>query len=130
VITPWRVEQAREPADFLRTASGEVETVGTETLRGVETTHYRATVDPSDYEEADSFLDGALSDARAVGGSVDVSLDANGFVRKLEMSFEAREPGTTEASSASMRFELWDYGEDAEVELPRAADVVDAAALD
>ena len=36
----------RELLDALRTLSGDLETVGTEELRGVETTHYRAVVDP------------------------------------------------------------------------------------
>ena len=37
--------------DWLRTVSGDVTTVGTEKLDGVDTTHYRATVDLSKYPD-------------------------------------------------------------------------------
>ena len=40
----------RKALDLLRAASGEIEIVGSETLRDTETTHYRATVDVRDYE--------------------------------------------------------------------------------
>jgi hypothetical protein len=41
----------RSLLDVLRAAAGEVEAVGTEELRGTETTHYRATIDPNEYQK-------------------------------------------------------------------------------
>ncbi len=125
--------------DFLRAASGEVEIVGTDELHGVTTTHYRATVDLAEYEklvpasereEAGTMVDEMLEQLGSTELPVDVWLDEEGLVRQLEMSFSAAQPGTTESAQASVMFELYDYGEDVEVELPPADDVVDAAALD
>ena len=45
------------------------------------------------------------------------------------MSFTATGPGTTEEGAGSVTFELWDYGEAVEIELPQADDVVDESAL-
>jgi hypothetical protein len=128
----------REMLDFLRGVSGEIETVGTEELRGTETSHYRATIDPADYEklapEEQREQLGALVD-EIVGTSgigkipVDVWLDASGMVRKVAMTFAATPPGGAETAESSVSFELWDYGEPVTIELPPASEVVDASAL-
>lgn len=128
----------REMLDFLRGVSGEIEVVGTEELRGTETTHHRATIDPADYEklapEEQREQLGALVD-EIVGASgigkipVDVWLDASGMVRKVVMSFSATPPGSTETAESSVSFELWDYGEPVTIELPPASEIVDASAL-
>ena len=60
---------------------------------------------------------------------VDVWLDASGLVRKLSMSFEATEASTSRSSEVAMSFELWDYGQDVDIELPPASQVVDASSL-
>jgi hypothetical protein len=129
----------REMLDFLRGVSGAIETVGTEELRGTETTHYRATIDPADYEklapEEQREQLGALVD-EIVGTSgiekipMDVWLDASGMVRKVVMTFSATPPGSTETGESAVSFELWDYGEPVTIELPPASEVVDASALE
>ena len=60
---------------------------------------------------------------------MDVWVDELGLVRKLTVAFSATQPGTTEQATASMSFELYDYGKDVEIALPPAAEVVDASAL-
>jgi len=60
---------------------------------------------------------------------VDIWLDANGLVRKLTMVFSATQSGRSETGEISMTFELWDYGEAVEIELPPASEVVDASAV-
>jgi hypothetical protein len=125
--------------DVLRAASGEVETVASEELHGVTATHYRATVDLAEYEkllpadqreEAGTMVEQMLEHVGTTELPVDVWLDEQGLVRQLEMTFSATHPGTTETAEASVMFELYDYGEDAEVALPPADEVVDASALD
>jgi hypothetical protein len=128
----------RKMLDFLKAVSGEVETVGTEELRGVSTTHYRATVDLRNYErlvpaedrEELSSMFGELIEQSGVSEMpFDVWLDDAGLVRKLELTFSQTQPGTTDVAEASMAFELYDYGADVEIELPPASQVVDASAL-
>jgi hypothetical protein len=129
----------RKMLDFLRAASEQIETVGTEELRGVGTTHYRATVNLADYdklapaskrEELRSMLGEMIEQTGLDEIPVDVWLDELGLVRRLDMSFTATQPGTTDSVQATMTFEVYDYGEVVDVELPPAAEVVDAAALD
>lgn len=127
----------RELLDVLRAAGGAVETVGTEDLRGVETTHYRVTIDPADYAKLNPSGSGEPALAEQLTAQpglaelpVDVWLDAEGLVRKLTLSVSATQAGSSDAGSASMSFELWDYGEDVHIDVPPAADVVDASALD
>jgi hypothetical protein len=124
--------------DFLRAVSGKIETVGTEDLRGVATTHYRATIDPLGYEKlapADkreqfrSLVQDMVAQSGIGDIPVDIWVDGFGLVRKVSMAFSATQPGTTESAAASMAFELYDYGADVAIELPPAAEVVDASAL-
>jgi hypothetical protein len=129
----------RDVLELLRAASDEIETVGTEELRGVATTHYRAVVSLLDYEklvpestsqELGPMLGEILEQTGLDELPVDVWLDAEGFVRRLDMSFSATQPGTGQSVGAELTYELFDYGKVVEVELPPAAEVVDTASLD
>ena len=128
----------REMLDVLRAAAGEVETIGTERLRGTKTTHYRATVAPSEYAKlvanASTAKAAPLTEQLAAQSGlgpipVDVWLDDHGLVRKLALAFSAAEPGGSETGRTSMSFELWDYGENVAIDLPPPDEVVDASAL-
>jgi hypothetical protein len=60
---------------------------------------------------------------------VDVWLDASGLVRKLTLAFEATDPNTAQPNTASVTFELWDYGRPVAFDLPPPSQVVDASSL-
>jgi hypothetical protein len=124
----------RDLLELLESVGGEIELVGVEELRGVETTHYRAKLDPAEYaktatsEERASL--GPLAEplqARVGEVPVDVWLDGDGMVRKLSFDISAEDGG--QVGSASVSFELWDYGEDVDIDLPPADHVVDATAV-
>lgn len=128
----------RQALELLRAASKEIETVGAEELRGVQTTHYRATVDLAKYEQlvpaaerekTGEMVEGLLEQAGLAGFPVDVWVDGSGLVRRMEVSLAAQ-PDGTEPVEANITFELWDYGEAVDVELPPADEVADASALD
>ena len=128
----------REMLDLLRAASGEIETVGREELRGVGTTHYRATIDPLERtglvpadkrEELESLAEQLAAQSGLGEVPVNIWLDAGGLVRKLTMAFSAAQPGTSDASEVSVTFELYDYGETITIDLPPASEVVDASAV-
>lgn len=57
-------------------------------------------------------------------------LDGDGLVRRLSLAPTATSPGISESGSASMSFELWDYGEDVVIDVPPAFEVVEVSALD
>jgi hypothetical protein len=128
----------RELLEVLRGVSGEIEMVGSEQLRGAETTHYRATIDPLEYgklsspdkrQELESFAEEMAAQSGRREIPVDVWLDEGGLVRKLTMAFSATQPGTSDSSDVSMTFEIYDYGEDVDIDLPTASEVVDASAV-
>jgi hypothetical protein len=96
----------------LRASSKEVEEVGREEVRGVETTHYRAHLDPEKYE--------LYSDGEPTKQIVDAWVDAAGLVRRLSMPDGA----------ATMTFELFDFGVKVEVEAPPADEVVSEEEFD
>ena len=128
----------RELLDFLRGVSGEIATVGSEELRGVQTTHYRATIDPAEYaklvpsdkqQELQSLVEQIAGQSGLGQIPVDVWLDESGLVRKLTMAFSVTQPGTSDSSDISMTFELYDYGEKVAIDLPPESAVVDASAV-
>jgi hypothetical protein len=128
---------ASDPRDLLgmlEAVGGEIETIGTEELRSVETTHYRATIDPAEYAKTASPEERAklaqLADSIQAGVGVvpvDIWLDGDGLVRKVAVEVSAEDQG--QVGSASMSFEVWDYGEDVDIDLPPADEVVDESAL-
>jgi len=114
--------------ESLRGVSDDVTEVGTEDIRGVETTHYRAEVDPARaLDEAQDQLDQLPETQReAVGDNleslgdellvVDVWIDDDGLVRRQEMAFDAVIAGET--THAVTTIEIFDYGADIEIEAP------------
>jgi len=124
----------RDVLEALRAVSGEVETVGTEDLRGVETTHYRAEIDPAKVVAGGAgttagLLDQITSQAQVKTAPIDVWIDGDGLVRKVLLDVVATRTGSADEGHASIAFELWDYGEDVGIEPPPASEVVDATAL-
>ena len=127
----------RDVLEALRSVSGTVETVGTEELHGVETTHYRAIVDAADLARssaskagaADGILDGITSKAQAKDVPLDVWIDGDGLVHKVSLEVAAAQVGSSDEGEASLAFELWDYGKDVVIALPPDSQVVDASAV-
>lgn len=116
---------------FLRSVSDEVAEVGTEKVRGVETTKYRAFVsfdrafenlsdeDREMIEEVTTFFEGD-------GFDIFVWVDGEGRPAKVEYTANMDFQG----SEMSMRYEmeLFDWGKDVDVELPPEDKVVDGGA--
>jgi len=125
--------------ELVRTASGEVETVGREDQRGVSTTHYRATLDPQKYErlvppadreELLSLLGGLFGPSGLGEVPFDVWIDDEGYVRKAELALSDPQLGTTdEEVETTVSLELYDYGEPVAIAVPPADEVVDSSAL-
>ena len=126
----------RQLLDALRNVSGELEHLGAEDVRGVETAHYRATIDWAAYAKAlggEQAAAAMLEQVRAMVGldeiPVDVWVDSDGYLRRLRLSVGATPPGQTERLEVALDLELFDYGSDVAVEPPPAGDVVDATEL-
>ncbi|WP_348209475.1 hypothetical protein [Gaiella sp.] len=127
----------RDVFGFLKAVSGSIEAVGSEEVRGVETSHYRATLDPAKLTElvpaGQREALGGVDDAARLAGitelPLDVWIDSENRIRKLSIELDAKRPGSDESVEASFVVELYDYGMPLALDLPPADQVADAATL-
>ena len=110
---------------YLRGSGGQVEKVGGEKVRGVDTTHYKATID---LERAASRSTGRARESirRVIRVSgvkripVEAWIDADGYVRKLTYT---EHPSRTQSSKITM--ELHDFGPHVSIASPPSETVID-----
>jgi hypothetical protein len=106
--------------EYLRTTS-KVDKVGTEQVRGVETTHYEARI------QLDKIADRVSPEARAaleqikktIGSKeipIDVWVDGQGLVRRITMDWHPR------GGSIALKLDLFDFGDDIVVDVPAKSD--------
>ncbi len=125
--------------EYLRASSGGVSTVGSETLDGASTTHYRGTLQlssildrlpSSDRDAAKAALE-KLGDAGAI--PVDVWIDGQDRVRRMEMSLGGSAPTSTTGSggvvSGTVTIDFTHYGAVPPVVPPPASEVFEASTL-
>jgi hypothetical protein len=111
----------------------DAEVVGTETVAGVDTTHYHGTVDPREAfhrlaDDADRSAREALAQAKALLGNssmpVDVWIDQDGLLRRMSFRMEAADDAPT-PFAMEMSMEITDYGIEADLPIPDPSDVTD-----
>jgi hypothetical protein len=129
--------------EYLRASSGGVATVGSESLDGVPTTHYRATLElssilnrlPSSEQAAAKSALETLGDAGAI--PVDVWVDAQDRVRRVQMSIGVSSPAGTAGSVAgaapsvsdTVTIDFTSFGSIPPITPPPASEVFDASTL-
>lgn len=128
--------------EYLRASSGGVSTVGSETLDGVPTTHYRGTLQlssildrlPSSQQSAAKAALEKLGDAGAI--PVDVWVDAQQRVRRMQMSLGAGAPAGTPGGTAgaagvngTIAIDYTSYGAVPPIVPPPAGEVFDASSM-
>jgi hypothetical protein len=117
----------RETLRNLGTTTKNVQVVGEEKVRGTNTTHVRGDVDLSDEAIAKAPEDQrqSLRDAResiqAQSYPIDVWLDNSGRVRRLAYAVTAGDGA--QRATTTVQFELFDFGKDAGIVIPKPADV-------
>jgi hypothetical protein len=127
---------------YLRGASSGVEEVGTEELRGAETTHYRAQVDLG--KAVEQSLEGIPPEKRAslrkivdqlieqLGTReipVDAWIDGEGRARKVVTTFDAAVRGRAAKLHTVVTMELFDFGIDVTADPPPPNETVDLLEL-
>jgi hypothetical protein len=121
---------ATDPSKMLETLRGvadDVEEVGREEVRGVDTTHLTATVDlqraleQMPAEQRDQ-LEGQLGGVDA-SIPMEVWIDDDDLVRRMVMDLGPIVARTMGGGSAEMTIEFFDYGEDVAVDVPDASEV-------
>lgn len=118
--------------DYLR-ASGGTTKVGTDTVRGVATTHYRGSVDlekvagvlpGADRSQLRASLQKAISELGLKTLPVDVWIDGHGLVRRFTLSVSASSAGVPVGSQISV--ELFGFGATKTVTAPATGETYDA----
>jgi hypothetical protein len=110
---------------YLR-AAGDVEELGSASVRGVETTHYRATIDLERY--ADALDDGKNGVAAAVRKVIEATgvktmpvelwVDGESLVRRMTWTQQVPIQPGLQAPEVSLTMDLFDFGADVDVVLP------------
>ena len=117
-------------------ASGDVERVGRELVRGVRTTHYRATIDLRRYPQlapaaeraaARWAIEQIIEETGASTVPVDVWIGPDRLVRRLTQKLTLTAHGGPSATEQT--FELYDFGAKVAIPLPGADEVADVTDL-
>jgi hypothetical protein len=134
-------QQGNDPAStlrYLRALSDRVEKLGTAEVRGVQTTHYRATVELR--KVAELLPDAAREPARRsieqlieLSGEPEMEMEIwvgqDRMIRRVEWSQSMKAPGTDQAVEATITSEYYDFGTKVSVEPPPEDDVRDVTDL-
>ncbi|TMK95668.1 MAG: hypothetical protein E6G34_14100 [Actinobacteria bacterium] len=115
--------------EFLKASGGSVSVVGQETVRGVETTRYRGTLDlnkaldvvPSSARAA---LRSAISKMGISSLPVEVWVDAHKLVRRIALALKV--PAEGQELAVRITVELFDFGRTPRVSVPSGNEVFDA----
>lgn len=114
----------------LKAVSGDVEKVGEEPVRGVSTTHYRATIDFEKFPDLVPAEDRAAARAsirqliKLTGSStapVEVWIDEENLVRRLSQKLKLALPGGP--SAIEQQIDLYDFGAKVDIDVPDADEV-------
>jgi hypothetical protein len=125
--------------EYLR-AAGSVEEVGTEEVRGVETTHYEGVIDldrvaelaPADVrDQVRRSIDQLKEQSGLTELPVEVWIDGEGLPARIQYSFDGSmlAGGEGEGFTTIFTMELYDWGTDVSVEPPPASEVTDISEL-
>jgi hypothetical protein len=105
-------------------APKKLELVGTEEVDGVETNHYRITMDPTKYLEAMEFP-AAMADMMPKELVTEMWVDGDDLPRKFSQSLEVPAMGGGKPTSTSSEGTYSDFGTDVEIEAPPADQVTE-----
>jgi hypothetical protein len=132
-VSPGQLKQVN-PQQLITALQSAVSTskVGTETVRGVSTTHYRAVIDMTKVVSAlpASQRAATLKSLRQAGLSklpVDAWIDGSNYLRRLAVSTRVKSSGS--AVTLKLLTELYDYGAKVKVSAPPASKVTDGTVL-
>jgi len=122
-----------ELLDAITDTNAEIEEIGREDVRGVETTHYRAILDIRTLAEgmtADEHeqLETDLGELDLTDFPIDIWVGDDGLVYRYSMTVDAAAAGgeTEGLESLTMSFEMWDYGSEVVIEPPPADEIATA----
>lgn len=118
---------------FLRGVSGRVDEIGEEEVRGVETTHYKLTIDLEKVARETPEQRTALREAIERSGvqriPAEVWVDDEGFVRRVKLLYENVRVGGERKAEMAVSMDLYDFGVDVDARPPPPNQVTDLEEL-
>lgn len=120
-----------QQVQLLRAVTGPVRTLGHATIRGAQTTHYRATIDYRKYltgapASVKPSVRALLPQMRSPLVPLDVYVDGQGRVARIFLSYGLK---TGAGARGSIRADFFGYGAPVSVALPPASQVADVSKL-
>lgn len=119
--------------DLLSEASGGVEKVGKEDVRGVATTRYRGTISVADSVKRlrEEGADTAATYVEKKGSPMHLEawIDAKGLVRRMRVAQSRPAEDGNGPTAIDMRTDFYDFGLEPEIEAPDSDEVFDATSL-
>jgi len=115
----------QDPTDLVAALkkAGSVKKVGTETIDGVDTTHYSVVIDVAKAPNGAQLQ--KLTNLKSI--PVDVWIDGNNRLRRMTESYTVTTSGQTVGTT--MQMDLSKYGEPVNVQVPSASETVDMTKL-
>ena len=105
-------------------APKKLELVGSEDVDGVETNHYRITLDPAQYLDAMDFP-AAMADMLPKEMVTEMWVDADNLPRKYAQTIEVPAVGGGQPTTSNTEGTYSDFGTDVEIEAPPASEVTE-----
>lgn len=130
----------RQTLDQLRAVSGDVKKLGSATVRGAQTTHYRAKVDlnrypklvpPAQRSAAEQGVKRLIQLTGTSSFPVDIWIDAQKRVRRIQLAYSFRPKG--QATSQKLTFnetvDIYDFGVAEKIAVPPPSQTIDFTQL-
>ena len=133
-LTQPGVSSPHDMLDQLRAMSGDLEEIGSERVRGVETTGYRATVDlrrfpdtlpPEKRQKSRETIDQRIEKSGVSRFPTEVWVDREGLVRRLTQLYDMKPEGQSQRIRMKLTMDLFDFGTPVRVEPPPAREAID-----
>jgi hypothetical protein len=127
--------------DYLRATGATVEEVGSEQIRGVETTHYHGTIQldkladqvPAEQrEQVRATVQQLIEQTGMTEIPTDVWVGEDGLIRRMTLNYTAKVPASgsdPQEVASTVTMEFYDFGAEVDVQPPRADQVTDVAEL-
>lgn len=123
---------------YLRAASGDVEEIGREEVRGVETTHYGMTIDlrkvielamTEEQEPLRAAIDQLIEESGLETVPTEVWIDDDGLARRMRLTYSGMQVAPGQQADMTMTMDLYDFGVEVDVEPPPEDEVTDIQKL-
>jgi hypothetical protein len=124
---------AKGELELLEEATGKVEKLDSEEVRGVPTTHYRGTIGVArQVERAREYGDDELAsilEKYARPAQVEAWIDDEGLIRRMRIVQRQPAHDGEEPATLDMRMDFFDFGLEPEIDVPDSSEVFDATDL-